>query len=238
MCRVRYGIVAGCLMFLVGPVSAEMFVLDNKDNTTVITAGSQASIASQTFMINVPGAGTPANGGNDNIASMPPGIPMLLNTATFVKAPSGTATAGALFLDLYTSTGTGIDPLGTFLGSSTNSIDVNGATALANLTWNFDSLQLTQGVEYILRFSTDSGSGGTAGVEGRIAAANFGGGFVSTYAGGVARNAAGPAGGLAFDTRFELNVTAVPEPSSTILLLVGGAAIGGWRLRRKRLATA
>lgn len=224
-------IALGCLMLLAAQATADPFILDNKDNNTVITAGSQSSILFQSFRINYPGAGTPANGGNDNIASLPPGVPVALNTATFVRAPASTTlgTAGPLFLDLYEFTGP-VPHLGAYIGSSTNSIDVNNAAPLSNLTWNFPSLWLTQGVEYLLQFSTDGVAGNPA--TGRIAGANFGSGFGNTYTGGSAAQPNGTL--LGFDTRFELTAS-VPEPAS-IMVLLGGVAISGWRLRQKKSA--
>ena len=210
-------------------VNAATVTLDNKDSATVVTSGSQATFGAQTFTPSTPGPGT-----NDTVAAnspLPPAVSLL--TATFVRAPTGTATAGPLFIDVYaTDNATNIATGGTYVGSSTNSIDVNGATALTDLTWTFPSLTLASNSTYSLAFSTDGVAGGTSGVGGRVAAANFGGGFVSTYSGGTAYNGNNPPVVQNLDARFAVTYN-TPEPAGLSLLGLGGL---GLLARRRRQA--
>ena len=203
--------------------SAALITLDNKDSGTDVTTGSQATFGSQGFIPNVAGSGLA-----DTVsANSPLPATVFLTSITTVKAPSGAATAGQLFLDIYQGGGSG----GTYIGSSLNSIDVNSATALSDLAWSFPALPLSSATLYSFSFSTDNVSGGTANIGGRIAAANFGSGFVSTYSGGVAYNQSNVAQGL--DARFVATFETVPEPSSILLagIAIAAMAIGrrSWR---------
>jgi len=99
---------------------------------------------------------------------------------------------------------------------------------LSDLTWSFAGIPLSSSPEYFIRWSTNFLEDNTGLAVGRVAAANFGGGFVNTYSGGAATN---PTGGLlAFDARFEVTFATVPEPASGLLVLLAGAAIA----RRRR----
>ena len=208
---------------------ATTVLLDSKDSAGLVTTGSQATFGAQSFILSVAGAGT-----NDTVAANAP-LPATatLNSITFVRAPSGTATAGALYVKLFTGSA---NATGTPLAVSTNSIDINGAAALTDLTWNFSSETMSTTTTYYAVFSTNNANDatGTDGVGGRIAAANFGGGFLSTVYGGADTNLRGwnnanPPVGQNLDSRFTVSYT-IPEPSAALL---GGIGMFGL-LRRRR----
>ena len=176
-------------------------LLDNIDLPNLVTAGSQSTYAVQTFSPSAAGVGTA-----DTVGANTPLTPQVeLETVSFVQAPSGTATAGGLFVNVYSG---GSGDTGTFLGSSTNAIDVNTAAALSVLTWDFASLTLNSADTYSLVFSTTNTPGSTA--QARLSAANNGGGFVNTYSGGVADDSGNAGSPLAFDTRFAVSFSLVP----------------------------
>ncbi len=218
MCRtsVRLLLSAFVSAILVSQVQADI-ILDNAHHSEVVTAGSQSNFRSQSFTLNVPG-GTAGNAAShDNIgANLPLPGSLLLKSILFVESPNDNndATAGNLFLKLFTDAGA----TGAPVAVSTNSIDVRGAIdggALSDLVWNFNNDLLSSTAQYFIRWSTNSDLDNTELGVARVAAANFGGGFVNTYTGGVATNPAG--GTLNFDARFEVTV-AVPEPSSAAVL--------------------
>ncbi|MFD0895632.1 hypothetical protein KBB96_01525 [Luteolibacter ambystomatis] len=200
-------------------------VLNNKDSSGLVTTGSQATFGGQSFILSTAGAGT----GDTVAANSPLPATATLNSITFVKAPTGSATAGQLYVKIYTGSA---DATGTPVAVSSNSIDVNSATALSDLAWTFSGSSLSTSTTYFAVFSTNNAndSTGTDGVGARIAAANFGGGFVSTYSGGTAFNANSPTpAGVAFDSRFAVTFTTVPEPSAALLGSLGLLAIFGRR---------
>lgn len=221
---------AAMLCMTLGAQAATL-VIDNKDHSGVVTTGSNSSFQYQTF---TPNTGSTAAGNasnNDNIAAnLPLPATVYLETTTFVRAPSGTATAGALYLDVY-AYNTATNSYTAYLGSSTNAIDINAATALTDLTWSFASLALNSAQEYALVFSTTNTDDGLAfqGTSGRVAAANFGGGFVSTINNAEAANPP-TITQAAFDARFEVVMNTVPEPSAVLLGAFGLLGV----LRRRR----
>lgn len=201
-------------------------ILNNKDSASVVTTGSQATFGGQSFILTTAGAGI----GDTVAANSPLPATATLDSITFVKAPAGSATAGLLYVKLYTGSA---DATGTPVAVSANSIDVNSATALSDLVWTFSGSTVSTGTTYFAVFATNGAndSTGTDGVGARIAAANFGSGFVSTYAGGTAYNATNPTpASVAFDSRFAVGFTVVPEPSSALLGSIGLLAL----LRRRR----
>lgn len=219
-----------CLLLSAAPLQAATVIIDNAHHSAVVTTGSQASFGRQSFTFTVAG-GTAGNGSShDNVSASSP-LPALvsLESISFVESPTdnASATAGDLYLKIFSDAGA----TGTPLAISTNAINVRGAInggALSDLVWTFDSVSMNSAPEYFIRWSTNQLEDNTGLAIPRIAAANFGGGFVSTYAGGSATN---PTGGvLAFDTRFEVTFTAVPEPGSAVLALLAGAAL----VRRRR----
>jgi hypothetical protein len=205
-----------------GTANADLVVIDNLDLPTPETAGAQSSYVLQTFTPNVGGIGA-----SDTVADNSPlASSVALLSATFLTAPDGSdGTAGGLFIDVYEGRGTG----GTYLGSSTNTNDINSAPALTELTWNFSGLTLDSGSEYTLYFSVNNVAGGVANA--RLTAANNGGGFVNTYDGGIADDSSNGASPLNFDTRFQVRFNSVPEPTSFALLSI---SLAGLAARRRR----
>lgn len=202
------------------PVGASLVVVDNLDLPSPDTTGSQSTYGVQSFTPNIAGIGL-----SDTVAAnLPLPSTVLLKSVEFLRAPAGTAGAGQIFIDLYEGAGN----TGTYLGSSVNSIDVNSAAALSSLVWNFPDLSLNSSAEHAFVFSSDAVEGGL--LSARLTAANNGGGFVSTYDGGTADNDANNLSPINFDSRFKVTFDAVPEPSSLLLLGLGGL---GLFLRRR-----
>lgn len=206
-------------------VSAATVLLDNKNSAGLVTANSQSTFGGQSFTLSVAGVGT-----NDTVTANSP-IPAnaTLNSITFVKAPLGTATAGSLFVKIFTGSA---DASGTPVAVSTNGIDINNATALSDLVFAFAGESLSTSTQYFAVFSTNglTDATGTDLVGGRVAAANFGTGFNSTYSGGVGFSSANPPAGTTLDARFAVSFDVVPEPSVALLGGLGMLAL----LRRRR----
>lgn len=202
--------------------NAATVVLDNLDFATPVTTGSQSNYQKQSFTPNVAGIGT-----SDTVTTNSP-LPatVFLEGTTFITAPTGTgSTAGQIFLNVYLGAGNA----GVFVGSSSNSVDLIAAGFNTNVNWSFDNLNLDSGSEYALVFSTTATDDSAA--TARLTAANNGGGFVSTYAGGTADDNADGGSPGPFDSRFQVQFNTVPEPSSTALLGLGGLAL---LLRRRK----
>ncbi len=200
------------------PLAAQgaLVVIDNLDLPTPTTSGAQSNYQKQSFTPNVAGIGS-----NDTVAANSP-LPtsVFLQSATFLTTPTGSGTtAGNLFVDVYLGVGNG----GTFIGSSSNSVDVIALGFNAQATWNFDNLSLDSSQEYALVFSTDSGAGNPA--TARLTAANNGGGFVNTYSGGTADDSASGASPVPFDARFNVIYDTIPEPGSTALIGLAGLGL-------------
>lgn len=218
------------------PASAAPLVIDNKDHSGIVTAGSQSTFEYQSF---TPNTGSTLDGdaaNSDNIAdNLPLPATVFLQNVTFVKAPSGAGTAGSLFLDVF-AYNTTTNVYASYVGSSLFGVDVNAAAALTDMIWSFDNLALSSTTEYALVFSADGDNGinSTAfqGVDGRVAAANIGGGFVNTLNNGEAANP--PAAPVAFDTRVEIAMDTVPEPGAALLLLGGAGLLAGVQRRRRQ----
>ena len=212
------------------PAPAATLFLDNAHHSAVVTTGSQSSFGSQSFRFDVAGATAGNASSHDNVTLNSP-LPVLvkLETITFVESPTdnASATGGDLYLKIFTDAGaTGVP-----VAVSLNAINVRAAIdggALSDLTWNFGSPSLGSSTPYFIRWSTNSAADNTGLGVGRVAAANFGGGFVNTYTGGVATNPSGTA--LAFDSRFEVGFSPVPEPGAATLALFGACGL----LRRRR----
>jgi len=186
------------------------------------TAGAVAAFAVQSFTPNVAGPGA-----TDNVAANSP-LPgtVYLQSATFLRAVSGSETAGELYLNVYQGND-GDD--GIFLGSSTNTVDVNSATALASLVWNFDNIALDSTLETALVWSTTNTAGSS--VLARIQVArDSGGGFGNSYTAGTADNNADNNSPSAFDARFSIQLSTIPEPS--VFLLSSLSLLGLLRRRR------
>lgn len=184
---------------LTGDVTAVTITVDNYfTESNGDTAGAVGQFAVQTFTPSIAGQGV-----NDTVGAnspLPAGVG--LQSVSFLKAVSGAATAGQLFIDVYEGSG----DTGVYLGSSTNSIDVEAATGLDVLTWNFPDLFMDSAAEHALVWSTDNLAGST--VLARIQVArDSGGGFGSSYSGGASDDSGDGLSPLAFDTRFQVTMT-------------------------------
>ena len=203
--------------------NAAVYVIDNIDLPTPVTTGAQSNYQMQSFTPNVAGIGT-----SDTVAANAP-IPstVYLSSFTVITTPAGSgSTLGQLFVDVYSGQGN----LGSYIGSSSNSIDVAGSGFNTTITWTFPMLALDSSTNYSFVYSTDGIAGAPA--TARLTAANNGGGFVSTYAGGVADDNASGASPVPFDSRFQVALsTTIPEPTSVAFLGLAGL---GLILRRKR----
>lgn len=206
---------AAALVLLVGLAGSATAVTITVDNYFTEpngdTAGAVGEFSVQTFTPSVAGLGV-----NDTVAAtspFPAGVG--LQSVSFLKAVSGAATTGQLFIDVYRGAG----DTGTYLGSSTNSVDVESAAGLDVLTWNFPDLFLDSTVEHAFVWSTDNTAGNT--VLARIQVArDSGGGFGSSYSGGTADNNGDGGSPLAFDTRFQVTMTdQVVDPGSINLTI-------------------
>lgn len=197
--------------------NAATLIVDNLDLSSPVTAGAQSNYTVQSFTPSVAGIGT-----SDNITANTP-LPgsVYLESVTFLSSPDtrGDSTNGQIFIDVYL--GDGDD--GTYIGSSTNSIDIDSIATLTEMTWNFANFELDSSQEYAFVFSTDNVQGATA--VARLTAANNGGGFVNTYDGGTADFDSNNNTPVAFDTRFQVTMNTIPEPSSAALLGVAGLAL-------------
>ena len=87
-----------CLLLLLTGMrlAAATVILDSKDHPSLVTTGSQATFGAQGFRLSVAGAGS----GDTVAANLPLSPTADLNSITAVKAPSGAATAGNLFLKI------------------------------------------------------------------------------------------------------------------------------------------
>lgn len=142
-----------------------------------------------------------------------------LNSVSFVRYSSGTSTAGTHHLAVLTDA----NDINSVIATSQNSINTNGAAFGSVMTWNFNSELLSSTTEYFYAFYADTNtnnvidSGDTA-VTARIwDQGNIVGSLANTPAGGSATT-----GESAY---LSINATAVPEPSATALLGLGGLAI-------------
>lgn len=198
------------------------------------TTGAVGDFAVQSFTPTIAGLGT-----NDTVATHTPytgaTATVSLNSVSFIRATSGTSDNAALggpvltFVHVYL--GDGND--GTYVGSSTNSINTDAAAGLSTMTWNFNNLALASpGSEYAFVFTNSATSApGTANYHARLQVARHSGGtFISSYSGGDADNDINGNSPTAFDSRFTVSMTAIPEPSSALLGGLGMLLL----LRRRR----
>jgi len=212
---------------MTGAASAAPIVLDNYfGEPNGDTAGAVGNFRTQSFTPSVAGAGA-----LDTVtANSPLPATVYLNSATFLTAVSGTTpTAGEIFLNVYT----GLGDTGTFLGSSTNSIDVDAVTpgtgVSTEMVWSFDALALDSSLEHAFVWSSTATAGSTVSSRSAVAR-DSGGGFGNSLDGGSASNSGDGSGAVPFDARFMVELDTVPEPGSLALLGLGGLAM----LRRRR----
>ncbi len=225
--------------------------------TTPATLGSNQSdlLANAT----IPGGTTPGGGAynqqafSDNAGppgqtfTTPAGSSLLLNSISLLGANTGGGnsgngvfTAGTLWsVRISSASGTNLTPLDTISGIPT----VTGALGNEWYTWTFsgpDVLTLAPSTQYAFEVFSDTTNGNSY--------LGFAADTTDSYAGGTAFNSAGTnraftdntLGDLAthgYDRTFVVALAPVPEPSSIMLLSLGGLA-GLFRLKRigRRLA--
>jgi hypothetical protein len=190
-------------------------------------SGAVGNYITQSFTPNVAGLGA-----TDTVAAQTIPATIYLTDVTFLKAIAGTnptTGAGDFFVNVYLGAGNG----GTFVGSSANSIDVEGTAALGALNYTFANIALTDSTaQYAFVFSTTA-TDDTA-VSARLQVArNSSGAFANSYDGGSSSNNADGSAPTSYETRFAVtyDTVAVPEPSSAALLGLGGLAL---ILRRRK----
>lgn len=206
-------------------VAQAQIILDNYiGQQNGAESGAVGNFQVQSFTPNVAGLGA-----LDTVTANSP-LPSIvyLNSATFLRAITGTnVAAGQSFIDVYLGAGNG----GTYIGSSLNSFDVNGAASLSPLTWNFGGLALDSTLQYAFVFSSDSIAGSPQQVRLQVAR-DAGGAFASSYAGGTADFDPDNSSPLAFETRFSVAMSTVPEPASVAILGLGIASLVIFRRRK------
>lgn len=198
------------------------------------TTGAVGDFAVQSFTPTVAGLGV-----NDTVAANTPytgaTATVSLNSVSFIRAVSGSSFNASLggptqtFVHVYLGAGNG----GTYIGSSTNSIDTDAAAGLSTMTWNFNNLALASpGSQYAFVFTNSADSApGTTNYHARLQVArDAGGNFNSSYSGGTASPNPNGSSPTAFDSRFEVTMSAIPEPSAALLGGIGMLML----LRRRR----
>ncbi|QQL46131.1 PEP-CTERM sorting domain-containing protein [Sulfuriroseicoccus oceanibius] len=140
-----------------------------------------------------------------------------LQSVSFIRYSGGGATTGDIHLALLTSP----TDLTSVVASSVNTIDVTNTATNAIMTWNFSGETISSSTEYFYAFYSDTSGDGTIGTGDTDADARIWN-IAPAPLSGTLRNA--PSGGISTtgsSAYMEINVTAVPEPSSTALLSLG-----------------
>ena len=179
------------------------------------TAGAVGNFRVQSATLNVAGLGA-----SDTVAANSPfpTTTVYLQSFNALRAVTGNSNqAGNLYINVFQGAGSG----GTFLGSSTNTVNVEGAAALSSLTWNFANIAVNSASQLAFVFSTTA-TNDTFVLARLQVARDTGGNFNSTHSGGTADDAALNNSPSNFDSRFSIGFDTVPEPSSA---MIGGIGI-------------
>jgi hypothetical protein len=192
-------------------VAAAALIFTSSDT---VDTGDTSPVAGQGIMIADPDTNVVIAGDITNKANIPQAV--FLTGFTYKKHVDGGVdqTAGNLYLNVYVGASSGSDMSGTFLGASTNTIDVINAANGSELTWNFNLLELDKDTIYTVILSTTNVAGNPAAM--RHTYHNHPNAGVIVNADWTIPGWAPDAYGLWY--RAEL---IVPEPSSIFLATIG-----------------
>lgn len=190
----------------VGVNAATIISLDGSANDRTTTSG----LSGQTFLFS--------------------GTDVVLDSIS-IQGPSDSASSNSFSLEIWTNSGgTNGFTLGSYVGTSTNAnaLSVNGASQM----WNFTGVTLIDTQSYAFLYTDGTGNGADgigANVQTRVGFNRINS-TTSSYTEGEAIHNGGLFGGN-WDVAATVNTSAVPEPSSTALLGLGGLAL---ILRRRK----
>ncbi|NWK54770.1 PEP-CTERM sorting domain-containing protein [Verrucomicrobiaceae bacterium N1E253] len=148
---------------------------------------------------------------------------MNLESVTFAHDTASTTDG------LYLVAMTDVQDTATIVAQSTNSINMTGLSGGDLLTWTFDSDTLSTSTQYFFAWYQDTSGDGIIGAGDTDADARIA--MKGNVIAGQLRNA--PTGGISTndDAMMNIQLTAVPEPSSAALLGLGGLSL---ILRRRK----
>lgn len=215
------------LTLLISSLNADIVILDNySTQQNGAEQGAVGNFRKQSFTPNIAGLGA-LDTVNAN-SPLPPTV--FLQSTTFLSAISnagGNDGPAEAFINVYQGIGDG----GTFIGSSLNTNDITGAVGTVTpFTWNFANLALDSSLEHAFVFSFTNTPGDPMAVRLQVAR-DADGSFGSSYAGGTASIFSNGDSPTAFDVRFSVTFSTIPEPTSFLVLGIGALVLLGHRRR-------